>query len=76
MATSTSEYALKRIAMHRVCRNYGWDPEVVWGFAKGIMLMQESVVAGKTCMRLGNGGNVSTAKRAASSRQEKALRGQ
>lgn len=51
-----NEYILTRIAQHRLCKIHGWDPEIVWGFAKGVGLLKDERAAnGTIAVKIGSG---------------------
>ena len=61
---SGSDYALERIASHKLCREHGWDPEIVWGFFKGLSCMTCEKVGDKKVVKMLGGGSITTATRA------------
>ena len=65
-----ADYALRKIASHRVCREYGWDPEVVWGFFKGLSHMTCEKVGDKRIVKMDGKGSISTSTRAHKKREK------
>ena len=50
--SSGVDYVLRKIASHRLCKTYGWDPYIVWGFAKSIFAMNEELTgSGKRVLK-------------------------
>lgn len=66
----SKEYVLSRIASHRLCRIHGWDPEIVWGFAKGVALLKDEQAAnGTRVIKLGSGNISVSAKKGINDRR-------